>query len=114
MADTLDHRALPHDVLGEEKARRELEVIARCPHRHGNRFVADANLQRLFDSDEVEIIAAFASVTGDRQPPYWIHKLIVDGGITSAAAVPARSRTSARPAPEHTRRVLPMGGPSVF
>ena len=41
------------DSLGEQKSGSEIEVIARRPHRHRHRPIADANLQRLFDDDDV-------------------------------------------------------------
>src|SRR5262249_40379324 len=46
------------DALGDAKAERELLVVARRPHRHGDGLAGYADLERLLDGDEVELAAA--------------------------------------------------------
>ena len=39
--------------LAMQKAERELLVVTRRPHRHGERLAADADLERFLDRDTV-------------------------------------------------------------
>ena len=41
--------------LGEAEAERELLVVARGPHRDGDRLAADPDLERLLDGDLVAL-----------------------------------------------------------
>src|ERR1051326_8200905 len=59
LADRLE---LARDRLREEKDGGEIEVVARSPHRDRNRPVADADLQRLFDDDDVIAVRTSAAV----------------------------------------------------
>ena len=49
------------EALGGEKTRRQLEVVAGSPHRHGERLPAHPDLERLLDGDRVHAGLGLAS-----------------------------------------------------
>ena len=82
-------------AFGEAEAERELLVVPRRPHRHGDRPPADPDLERLLDRDQVALARPCGSRrTSTRAAEY--------GGATSASfsalmrgSVPRSRRTSA-------------------
>ena len=44
---------MPDDALGEQEPLCQFDIRARCPHRHGQRFAVDPDLQRLLDDQRL-------------------------------------------------------------
>ena len=72
--DRLDRISAGETPLGEQEARSQLKVITRRPHRYRDRFLANADLERLFDNHDVISEHALGLTNASQpQPLYRIH-----------------------------------------
>jgi len=84
-------------ALGETEAERQLFVVSRRPHRHGNGQAPDPDLQRLLDRDLIALLGAV------RQPMHDDRRGRVRRRLERVLARHCRKRTGAKPA--HFRHI---------